>query len=451
MALLGRDRRVCRSEHTRDFYRPSSSISIPWPAPQERPYAPSVPPRRPGHAGGEAWIPPPPVNPAIWRASHSAKLHDARSSASQAERTRSENRRLCEETERLTANHRGEVERRLEDRVCDVTFWREELASRHTAMDQDAAALKVLRDRLNKAHHLYLQPLEVAHQCIELRRGRVGVEEVEDEASTALRQEVAEVTRCRDALARALADTDHQIRRVLSCRYHLERNLQDKDAALRVDEATSHLTPTAPPTDIIPEQMIDPSPVSVAWWRDTGLKLLATADEEHQLSNQILALAEDILVATSRHAHERLEHTDHCLQERISDTRHAKTLLEEQHAKLVGEESQLEQSLAEVEDQLQGKRGPLALAQTRLHTRTRRPNMERTRDEVEAALLREVEELEGTISRLATAVDLSRRQLQRMRSTRVSLEHDINLKAKTLLIDEVKVMGLRSTVKIDTY
>lgn len=45
---------------------------------------------------------------------------------------------------------------------------------------------------------------------------------------------------------------------MLSCRYHLERNLQDKDAALRVDETTSRLTPTAPPTDIIPEQSIDP-------------------------------------------------------------------------------------------------------------------------------------------------------------------------------------------------
>lgn len=48
-------------------------------------------------------------------------------------------------------------------------------------------------------------------------------------------------------------------------------------------------------------------------------------------------------------------------------------------AQLVEEESKLEKSLVEVEDQLEAKRGPLALAQTRLHTRRRRPNMERTR------------------------------------------------------------------------
>lgn len=45
------------------------------------------------------------------------------------------------------------------------------------------------------------------------RRGRVGVEEVEDEVSTALRQEVEELGRCRAALADGLTDTEHQVRR----------------------------------------------------------------------------------------------------------------------------------------------------------------------------------------------------------------------------------------------
>lgn len=55
------------------------------------------------------------------------------------------------------------------------------------------------------------------------------------------------------------------------------------------------------------------------------------------------------------------------------------TIIIHSSAQLVEEESQLEKSLVEVEDQLEAKRGPLALAQTRLHTRRRRPNMERTR------------------------------------------------------------------------
>lgn len=70
---------------------------------------------------------------------------------------------------------------------------------------------------------------------------------------------------------------------------------------------------------------------------------------------------------------------------------------------------------------------------------------------MEDALLREVDELELTISRLSSAADNSRTQLQNLRSAKVSLEHDINLKAKTLLLDEVKVVGLRNTVNIDTH
>lgn len=50
--------------------------------------------------------------------------------------------------------------------------------------------------------------------------------------------------------------------------------------------------------------------------------------------SQVLAVSEDILVAAGRHLKERLEHTDLCLATRVKDTRHAKTLLEEHHAKV---------------------------------------------------------------------------------------------------------------------
>lgn len=45
-------------------------------------------------------------------------------------------------------------------------------------------------------------------------------------------------------------------------------------------------------------------------------------------------MSEDIIVAAGRHLKERLEHTDLCLTTRVKDTRHAKTLLEEHHAKV---------------------------------------------------------------------------------------------------------------------
>ena len=41
--------------------------------------------------------------------------------------------------------------------------------------------------------------------------------------------------------------------------------------------------------------------------------------------------------------------------------------------------SELEDSLVKVEDELEAKRGPLSLAQTRLRIRLQRPNLEKTR------------------------------------------------------------------------
>lgn len=68
---------------------------------------------------------------------------------------------------------------------------------------------------------------------------------------------------------------------------------------------------------------------------------------------------------------------------------------------------------------------------------------------MEASLIKEIEELEMTSGRLLKALQFSQRQLQSVTSSKILLEHDINLKSKTIHIDEVQVLGLRSTVVID--
>lgn len=62
--------------------------------------------------------------------------------------------------------------------------------------------------------------------------------------------------------------------------------------------------------------------------------------------------------------------------------------------------------------------------------------------------MKEIEELEITSGRLMKALQFSQRQLQSVTSSKILLEHDINLKTKTIHIDEVQVSGLRSTVLI---
>ena len=71
------------------------------------------------------------------------------------------------------------------------------------------------------------------------------------------------------------------------------------------------------------------------------------------------------------------------------------------------------------------------------------------RDEVEAALIKEINELENSLERLMKALNFTERHLQEISASRLTLEHDINLKTKTLYIDEVEVGGVRSTVHID--
>lgn len=53
----------------------------------------------------------------------------------------------------------------------------------------------------------------------------MGVEKVEDEVATALRQEVKELGRCRAALADGLTDTEHQVRKSRRKKRRRETNI----------------------------------------------------------------------------------------------------------------------------------------------------------------------------------------------------------------------------------
>ena len=59
--------------------------------------------------------------------------------------------------------------------------------------------------------------------------------------------------------------------------------------------------------------------------------------------------------------------------------------------------------------------------------------------------------MERSIQCLSTALARTRQQLEAVRASKISLEHDMNLKAETLRLDQVKVQALLNTVHIGTY
>ncbi|CAF4187688.1 unnamed protein product, partial [Rotaria sordida] len=85
------------------------------------------------------------------------------------------------------------------------------------------------------------------------------------------------------------------------------------------------------------------------------------------------------------------------------------------------------------------------VAQTRLETRTRRPNVEACRDSAMHSLIQEVHGLHAAIADLHAKLHQEENAVQQLLHTKSTLEQDLSIKSNSLFIDSNKVMGIRRT------
>lgn len=81
---------------------------------------------------------------------------------------------VSRETEELTNCAQREVGRRLGERLSDLTFWRNELASELEKMIQETSLLHDSRRLLEKGLQDLEAPLHIAQECLYHRENRTG-------------------------------------------------------------------------------------------------------------------------------------------------------------------------------------------------------------------------------------------------------------------------------------
>ena len=95
--------------------------------------------------------------------------------------------------------------------------------------------------------------------------------------------------------------------------------------------------------------------------------------------------------------------------------------------------------------------GPLATCQQKIQQRKQRPNIEHVSDAVEAQLHTEAANLIDTINKLEQCLSKNRSCYASLVKTRLELEAQIDVKANSIYIDEVKCMTLRKGMNMQAY
>uniref|UniRef100_A0A3B3QEQ7 Tektin n=1 Tax=Paramormyrops kingsleyae TaxID=1676925 RepID=A0A3B3QEQ7_9TELE len=382
--------------------------------------------------------------PSEWRQANQEHYGNANAELSRSERLIAASKRLVEESDKAVQRMQQDVNKRLEQRIQDIRFWRQELNLSLENMVLEVEALLTLRTRLERALAGCSEPLDVTLQCLAERENRVGIDLVHDEVEKELKKQKEVIESVSALLQRTLEQTTEQIRLNRSMKYWLEKDLRDKFQAEQIDDHCCILSRSS--------HRNLRSGFSVFWeWEFFSEQNVRKAEREKNNSASLRALAESLLEQTGSDLRHMQLAVEAALERRVQETKAAKQLLEDRLYKVLEEIGSLEMSMATLRAAIADKRAPLSVAQARLEVRGRRPHVELCQDDAQVQLRTEVRELSSHVQRMSETLSLSEAELQALTRRQLDLEEEIQVKAHSLYVDEVVCTRLWQSVVIHAF
>ncbi|XDV32049.1 hypothetical protein PO909_002948 [Leuciscus waleckii] len=389
--------------------------------------------------------------PSEWKHANQVHFRSSEAERAHSEKLTAECQRLIEESNKSTKHMQQDAQKKLEQRILDIKFWRQELENKFEEMVQEIESLIIFKSRVEKALESCSQPFQVTLQCLTEREKRVAIDLVHDGVEEELLKEKEVIEGVMVLLQRTLEQINEQIRLIRSVKYYLEKDLQDKFQAERIDDFCSLLTNTSPDLKEGNSNLSVGIAVTPEEWESLCNLNISKAENEKNNSLSLRALVASLLKQTSADMRRQYEATGRAFELRIQETKTAKTQLENQLNELLAEIANQEKNLEALKVAIAEKEAPLKVAQTRLSARSQRPNVELCHDPAQMRLLAEVKELANNIERLAEAFQFSEMKLKALASSQLSLEEEIQVKTNSLYIDEVICLQQRQPVVIHNF
>ncbi|KAI4902340.1 hypothetical protein NFI96_014072 [Prochilodus magdalenae] len=389
-----------------------------------------------------------------WKHANRVHFGSAEAERARSERLSAECRRLIEESERSAKRMQQDANKRLEHRLTDIKFWRQELDQKLQEVVQEIEVLITFKNRVERALESCAEPLKATLDCLDERQKRVAIDLVNDEVERELLKEKDVIEGVMSLLQRTLEQIIEQIRLNRSAKYYLEKDLRDKFQAERIDDFCSMLTSTPASVEEqtgVAQFTAGGATVTPEEWESFSNTNISKAEKERNNSLSLRALVESLLEQTAADMRRQHDATGAALELRIQETRTAKAQLEDQLNKLLVEIANQEQNVDSLKVAIADKEDPLKVAKTRLLARSQRPSVELCYDSVHTRLLSEVQELTGHISRLQKALAQSDMELKALTRNQLALEEEIQVKSHSLYIDEVICSQLRQPIAIHNF
>ncbi|XP_021032986.1 tektin-1 [Mus caroli] len=390
---------------------------------------------------------PPRFLPEEWYIANKSQYHRAEAQRSRSERLVAESQRLVEEIEKTTRKSQSDVNKKLEQRLEEVRFWKKELDDKLEQLVNQTDDLLTYKIRLERSLESYKEPLHITEKCLEYREKRVGIDLVHDVVEQELQKEADIIHGVMNLLIRTLEESTEQIRLNRSAKYNLEKDLKDKFTAITIDDICFSLNNNSPNINYSENVVrIEPNSVSLEDWLDFSNANVEKADKQLNNSTALKTLVDQILSQTANDLRRQCEVVDEAFINGLKETKDARNKLADHLAKVMEEIASQEKNIMALENAITQQEGPAKVAHTRLETRTHRPNVELCRDVAQYRLIKEIREINYNVARLKEALAQAQTQLKALSRRQLALQEEIQVKENTIYIDQVLCMEMRKSI-----
>ncbi|XP_044733184.1 tektin-1 [Chrysoperla carnea] len=400
-------------------------------------------------------MPPPPPKFTLdeWTISNLRRSGIVEDQQQLAERIIAESQRVYDEVLGKSKRSKMESDHRLRERVNDLNFYKNEILLQRKKICVELDALEVYKDRIyDGMASVDKNAMAVVKKCLLLREQRAGIDLAHDDVELELRKEYEVIESVQQMLRRTLEQTQEQIRRIKSTFYLIDRDLEDKENALKIDELNTKLTEKS--TSLRVYHGVTPlTPSDISWseWSRFTLNNLEAVSKELNGASPLRAYIDTLLTQCVEDLREQRDATNNAFKRRIDETKEAKNKLELQHAQTVRKANEMINNINKLETAVIDMENHLALAHTRLGNRGQRSGVELCRDHAEIQLVNEISEIESNADKLRLALAEAQASLRYLMRCQIQLEEDINVKITALKIDEVDCMTLRQAMDYHAY
>lgn len=378
-----------------------------------------------------------------WKAKHESLLRTADEACklSQTERVTSLDLMRTQSTD-LQRTQRG-VQHQLALRVDEIEARKDDLLFAADSNEAEVVVLLAYKDNVEAVIKSKENPLAVSHECVRARGQRRAPDLVSDAVDAQLAAEIALLRSVQDQFRAKHGEAVEQIRLLRAAQFQLREDLKDKAVSHAIDNGCSQLDATANVglfRDTVRASTAGRATLPQDWEQFTSSNI-ARSNEEIRKSTALRAELDRMFKDTADALLAAANSVEEAFNARLAEYANARNAASQQLAKVQQEIAVQDRNVAELNDTVAARDGPLRLATTRLERRQGRPNVELVRDSAQHALVHEVGALDISVEQAQMRLGEAETTLRTLLRSELALKEDIDCKTNSINIDNACMLS----------